>query len=154
MILVYDLRSKNLTQLLLELLHRQIVSEHLADVERWIDGQKWSARAQKAVGSTRHITAEYNELFKTLVTDQYQSIFKSTLRKLKRNLQLTIETHGHKGETVRQIMLSPDSFAQKVAVDRILSDGEKRSVAFADFLTEVSLDTSSKAIVLDDPVSS
>ena len=131
-----------------------MLSTHLADIERWIGDQKWSARAQKAIGSTRHITAKYNELFKTVVTNRYQTLFEDILRKLKRNLKLTIETRGHKGETVRQIILSPQSFAQKLAVDKVLSDGEKRAVALADFLTEVTLDTSSQAIILDDPVSS
>jgi hypothetical protein len=137
-----------------DLQHRQSLAKNLGDIERWIDDQKWCARAQKAVGSTRHITAKYNELFKTLVTDRYQTLFQDILRKLKRNLKLTIETRGHKGEIVRQIILSPESFAQRLPVDKVLSDGEKRAVALADFLTEVTLDTSSKAIILDDPVSS
>jgi ABC-type Mn2+/Zn2+ transport system ATPase subunit len=142
-----------LEQPLRDLHHRRILSAHLAEIERWIDGLKWAGRAQKTVGSTRHITAKYNEFFRTLVTDQYQKVFKTTLQKLKHDLKLTIETRGKKGETVRQIVLSPDAFAQKVAVEKILSDGEKRAVALADFLTEVTLDTSSNAIVLDDPVS-
>ncbi len=137
-----------------ELQHRKMLSTHLADIEHWIDDQKWSARAHKAIGSTRHITAKYNELFKTVVTDRYQALFEDILRKLKSNLKLVIETRGQKGETVRQIILSPQSFAQKLAVDKVLSDGEKRAVALADFLTEVTLDTSSQAIILDDPVSS
>ncbi|RZN37560.1 MAG: hypothetical protein EF813_05655, partial [Methanosarcinales archaeon] len=35
-----------------------------------------------------------------------------------------------------------------------LSEGEKRAVAMADFLTEIALDTSSSGIILDDPVTS
>jgi energy-coupling factor transporter ATP-binding protein EcfA2 len=137
-----------------ELQHRHALGGHLAAMKVWIEGQRWATRAQKAVGSTRHITAKYNELFKALVTDQYRDTFQALLQKLKHNLKLTIETRGQKGETVRQIVLSPEAFAQKVAVDKILSDGEKRAVALADFITEVALDTSSNAIVLDDPVSS
>ena len=38
--------------------------------------------------------------------------------------------------------------------DTVLSEGEKRAVALADFLTEVALDTGSGGIVLDDPVTS
>jgi len=145
---------KDLQDEMRELQHRRTLGQRLSDVTAWVGGQKWAALAQKAVGSTRHITAKYNELFKVLVTDQYRETFQATLLKLKRNLKLTIETRGQKGETVRQIMLSPDAFAQKVAIDKILSDGEKRAVALVDFLTEVSLDTSSNAIILDDPVSS
>jgi wobble nucleotide-excising tRNase len=38
--------------------------------------------------------------------------------------------------------------------DKILSEGEQRAVALADFLTEVGLNPSSAGIVLDDPVTS
>jgi energy-coupling factor transporter ATP-binding protein EcfA2 len=145
---------KKLQDELRELQHRRALGERLADLKVWVNGQQWAARAQKAVGSTRHITAKYNELFKLLVTDQYRHVFQATLQNLRRNLKLTIETRGQKGETVRQIVLSPDAFAQKIAIDKILSDGEKRAVALVDFLTEVSLDASSNAIILDDPVSS
>jgi hypothetical protein len=65
-----------------------------------------------------------------------------------------VETRGRKGETVRQIVLSSDAFAQRVGIEKILSDGEKRAVALVDFLTEACLDGSVSAIVLDDPVSS
>lgn len=137
-----------------ELLHRRTLRDRLPEIKAWIDSQQWAVRAHRALGSTRHITAKYNELFKLLVTDQYRDTFQSILHKLKRNLKLTIETRGQKGETVRQIVLSPEVFAQKVAIEKILSDGEKHAVALADFITEVSLDASSTAIVLDDPVSS
>ena len=145
---------EKLEQLLRELRHRRALGEHLADIEVRVDGHQWASRAQQAVGSTRHITDKYNELFKAVVTDQYRDVFQTTLDKLKPNLKLMIETRGQKGETVRQIVLSPDAFAQRIAIDKILSDGEKRAVALADFLTEVTLDISSNAIMLDDPVSS
>ena len=38
--------------------------------------------------------------------------------------------------------------------DAILSEGEKKAVALADFLTEVALNQTSAGIVLDDPVTS
>jgi len=36
--------------------------------------------------------------------------------------------------------------------DQILSEGEKRAVAIADFLTEAALDRHNRGIILDDPV--
>ncbi len=38
--------------------------------------------------------------------------------------------------------------------DKVLSEGEQRAVALADFLTEVALDDQSAGIILDDPVTS
>lgn len=149
-----DKKLERAEQQLRLLQHRRALGEHLTSIKDWVSGQQWAARAQKAIGSTRHITEKYNELFELLVTEKYRNDFQLTLYKLKRNLKLTIATKGQKGETLRQIVLSPDSFVQNVAIDKVLSDGEKRAVALADFLTEVSLDAASGAIILDDPVSS
>lgn len=143
-----------LSQALRELQHRQVLRDHWQEIKTWIEDQKWAAGAQKKVGSTHHITAKYNELFKALVTDQYRETFETTLQRLKQGLRVGIETKGQKGTTVRQIVLSADAFVQKFPVEKILSDGEKRTVALVDFLTEASLDARSTALVLDDPVSS
>ena len=134
-----------------ELQHRKLLSLHVAEVVGWIDSQQWADRAEQALGSTRHITAQYNELFKLLVTDKYRQTFEAILAKLKRQVEVTIATHGQKGETYRQLVLSPGVFQQKAPIERVLSDGEKRAVALADFLTEVSLDLAASVIVLDDP---
>jgi ABC-type oligopeptide transport system ATPase subunit len=137
-----------------ELSHRKTLAGILPDMKRWITEQGWAARASEAGGSTRHITAKYNELFSKLVADLYRSTFQENLSKLKRHLKVTIETRGQKGETVRQIVLSPEAFAQTFAVEKVLSDGEKRAVALADFISEATLDPQSTAMVFDDPVSS
>jgi hypothetical protein len=79
-------------------------------------------------------------------------MFEQTLRRFKNDMRVTIETRGLKGETVRQIVLSGKS--RSYSVDQILSEGEKRAVGVADFLTEVTLDQNSNAVILDDPVTS
>jgi ABC-type multidrug transport system ATPase subunit len=145
---------QSLTIELREFKHRQILSRILPDIKIWINNQLWAIAANQAAGSTRHITTKYNELFGVLVTDLYRKTFQKNLARLKRHLKVTIETRGHKGETLRQIVLSPEAFAQSFAVDKVLSDGEKRAVALADFITEVTLTPGSTAMILDDPVSS
>ncbi len=50
--------------------------------------------------------------------------------------------------------MDPSIPTDKGTPDKVLSEGEKRAVALADFLTEVALDTTSTGIVLDDPVTS
>ena len=62
--------------------------------------------------------------------------------------------HGQKGETVRQLVLDRAFFPSDYPVDSVLSDGEKRAVALADFITEASLDQSCTGIIVDDPVTS
>jgi hypothetical protein len=67
-----------------------------------------------------------------------------------------VQTTGRKGKTYKQIVLQLNETAvSEIATpEKILSEGEKRAVALADFLTEVALDTTSSSIILDDPVTS
>jgi energy-coupling factor transporter ATP-binding protein EcfA2 len=145
---------QSLTIELREFSHRQVLSRILPDIKIWTNNQLWAIAAGQAAGSTRHITTKYNELFSILVTDLYRKTFQTNLSRLKRHLKVTIETRGHKGETLRQIVLSPEAFAQSFAIDKVLSEGEKRAVALADFVTEVMLTPGSTAMIFDDPVSS
>jgi ABC-type dipeptide/oligopeptide/nickel transport system ATPase subunit len=139
-------------QSLLELKHRKILAHQFNRVTSFVGQKKWAMRARQSIGSTMAITKKYNELFRELVTEQYTALFEETLRRFKDDMRVKLETRGLKGETVRQITLS--SNASGCSVDRVLSDGEKRAVAMADFLTEVTMDQSSNGIVLDDPVTS
>jgi hypothetical protein len=137
-----------------ELKHRQTLALKLPDIKRYVQGKKWAAQARQYLGSTRAITTKYSELFKELVTDKYVSLFEEMLRRFKKNIRVAIETRGSKGETVRQLVLSSDTFMRPFPVSQVLSDGEKRAVAISDFLAEVALDQNCCGIIFDDPVTS
>jgi len=147
-------RLANAERSLRELKHRQILSEQLTQINAYVEKRKWAVRARQSLGSTRTITTKYNELFKELVTDRYRALFEETLKRFRKDIKVTIETRGFKGETVRQVVLNPNSFRAGFSVDQILSEGEKRAVAMADFLTEAALDQHNNGIILDDPVTS
>lgn len=63
---------------------------------------------------------------------------------------------GQKSQTYIQIVLETDLNGSSTAYEpeKVISEGEKRAVAFADFMTEVALDDTSTGIVLDNPVTS
>ena len=145
-----------LQQQLLSLHHRELLGQHLPKIEEYVKKQIWAQRAAKIGGSTRHITSEYKKLFEHLVTDRYIQLFEQTLRDLQRPLRVKVKTTGRKGETYKQIVLEtgPTAPVVEATPDKVLSEGEKRAVAMADFLTEVALDTTSSGIILDDPVTS
>jgi ABC-type lipoprotein export system ATPase subunit len=132
------------------------LGESIPEIEEYVRQQKWAEQAKKALGSTRHITQKHNELFQTLVSDRYIQLFANILEELNCPLNVRVSTKGQKGETLKQIVLEADP-SNKLAVarpDKILSEGEKRAVALADFLTEASLDEGCHVLVLDDPVTS
>jgi len=145
-----------LEQQMQTLQHRVVLSEHFQEVEKYVQRRIWARQAAKVGGSTRHITKKHNDLFKQLVTDHYIELFGQMLRDLGRPLRVGVETKGRKGATYKQIVVKADPSAPVdwVTPDKVLSEGEKRAVALADFLTEVALDTSSSAVTLDDPVTS
>lgn len=147
-------RLAQLQSELRELKHRKLLRMQLSKITSYIHDKRWVRKARQSLGSTRAITTKYNELFKELVTDRYAELFKKTLNSFKSKINVTIETRGQKGETVRQITLNPEKFPTRFPVERILSDGEKTAVALADFLTEAALDESCSGIILDDPVTS
>jgi len=136
--------------------HRATLDEHLDEVEAYVRQRVWAQRAAKAGGSTRHITRKHNELFTELVTNRYIELFEQMLEDLGRPLSVEVATRGRKGATYKQIVVRADPSAPEdmTAPDKVLSEGEKRAVALADFLTEVALDTTSSGIILDDPVTS
>ncbi|MBI5651206.1 MAG: AAA family ATPase [Chloroflexi bacterium] len=136
--------------------HRVILREHYTEIENYVHRRIWAQRAGRVGGNTRHITKKHNDLFRELVTDRYIELFEKILQELGRPLKVKVVTKGRKGETYKQIVLETDPSVplDKGIPDKVLSEGEKRAVALADFLTEIALDTMSSAIVLDDPVTS
>ncbi len=136
--------------------HRKTLGEHLGEIEAYVQRRAWAQKADRVGGSTRHITTKHNHLFKELVTNRYIELFEQMLKDLGRLLSVGVATKGRKGATYKQIVVRADPSVSEdmTAPDKVLSEGEKRAVALADFLTEVALDTSSSAVILDDPVTS
>lgn len=136
--------------------HRVVLQQHLDMVLRYAENLKWAKKAKKIGGSTRHITQKHNELFDELVTRRYIQLFEQTLTALGRPLQVEVRMKGRKGQAIKQVIVKVDASTptRSAIPEKILSEGEKRAVALADFLTEVALDSSSRGIILDDPVTS
>lgn len=134
--------------------HRKTLAANLPAIEQYVRGRKWAAKAERELGTTAHVTLKYNGLFESLVTDRYKASFQSLLDRFGRNLNVSVETRGRKGQTIRQILLSRTDFPSGLSVAKVLSDGEKRAVALSDFLAEAATDESCDGLILDDPVTS
>lgn len=149
-------RIAELEQQLLELQHRDILNQNITKIEEYINSVKWADKASKSGGNSAKITQKHNELFDKYVTAEFVTKFEATLKRLGRPLKVRLGTTGRKGQTYRQVVLQTrdDSIRVEAKPNRVLSEGEKRAVAIADFLTEVNLDPHSCGIILDDPVTS
>ena len=153
-----DAEIQRLSQEKLELEHRHSLAEVMDEVIQFVENTRWieTASSARVKRSTAHISKKYNELFDRLVTQEYIRLFQDTLKKLNCPLLIRIATHAQKGTTIKQIALQTDASItpDKAPPEKVLSEGEQRAVALADFFTEVRLDKQSCGVVLDDPVTS
>ena len=135
--------------------HRSILSGIKKDLLSYVVGLHWASAASKSIGSTAHITRMHDGLFEKVVTQGYVEYFNGVLNELGRGINIKIDTIPRKGATYKQIVLEKCVAAFPAATPgNILSEGEKRAVALADFLTEVDIDPGCSSVVLDDPVTS
>ncbi len=138
--------------------HRKTLSGILAEVLAFIETERWIQKASlaKVRGSTTPITRKYNGLFSSLVTEKYVELFAATLVDMKCPLDVEITYKAEKGKTLKQLGLKTnEKFPHdKAAPEKVLSEGEQRAVALADFFTELALDDQSSGFILDDPVTS
>lgn len=139
--------------------HREILNKNLVAILKWISDKKWAEKAHKALGTTTHISKKYDEIFDLLVTSKYVDVFQRVLQDLNCRFKVSVKTRTQKMEKYKTILLEAEQVADQPAmkaekVEKVLSEGEKRAVAMADFLTEVALDEKSCGLILDDPVTS
>ncbi len=132
--------------------HRQVLHQNIDDVVAFIANEKWvdKARQKKRTAlTTRFVTEKQKELFATLIEGRYKTHLKQECENLKCALPVEFKTRGSSGQTLRGLKIAGNHKPSE-----ILSEGEQRAVALADFLTEVILNPASAGIVLDDPVTS
>ncbi|MYB13467.1 MAG: AAA family ATPase [Rhodospirillaceae bacterium] len=132
--------------------HRQVLNQILPEAERYVSDQGWVRRASGEPRRTLNplpITNKEKELFASIIAQDYKERFSDECRKLNCSLPVEFRTQGQRGQTLRSLTIKG-----RHRPDEILSEGEQRAVALADFLTEVSLNPANAGIVLDDPVTS
>lgn len=131
--------------------HRQVLSQQLAQIEKFVEDAKWARLAESARASlgTRAITDKEKELFGRIIGDSYRKRLVSECEEMDCNVPVELQTVGRSGQTLRSLAM-PGGHKP----DAILSEGEQRAVALADFLTEVGQNPGAAGIILDDPVNS
>ncbi|MBY5693627.1 AAA family ATPase [Rhizobium leguminosarum] len=132
--------------------HRQVLHQNIDDIVAFIANEKWADKARqkkRTALTTRFVTDKQKELFATLIEGRYKTHLKQECENLKCSLPVEFKTRGSSGQTLRGLKIAGNHKPSE-----ILSEGEQRAVALADFLTEVILNPASAGIVLDDPVTS
>ncbi|RUW08817.1 hypothetical protein EOA46_19810 [Mesorhizobium sp. M1A.F.Ca.IN.022.05.2.1] len=134
-----------------ELRHREVLSKNLSDIEKYVADLKWchlaDSKARPAL-NPRHITEKEGELFSRVIAETYRSRLGQECSALECAIPVEFRTKGQKGQTIRSLAI------KEFTLDQILSEGEQRAVALADFLTEAALNELNAGLIFDDPVNS
>lgn len=120
----------------------------LPEIKKFISCMGWVKSAEKVKLSTQKITAFQNKLFTKYVSKKYIEHFEIECNKLNADFSAQIQQRGSKGATLSKLTIKGNN-----PID-VLSEGEQRSVALANFLAETSVDGNNECLVFDDPVSS
>ncbi len=145
-------KEQELDQQINELLDRKILNKKQDDVEKILRGLiaakilKNRSRSFKTDPLSRKTTAAR----KNLIAKNFREIFERELKGLRRsNIKVNLNFETFKARSVIKQAISSD-----YALCEILSESEQKSIALAEFLTEIQLDKNKAPIIFDDPVTS
>ena len=146
-----DEHSKELQKLLNSktlLEHKEKFNTHFSKFETFVNNQVWIKKAVKADYAKRKITETEKALSNKYFNQKYIDAFNGECQKLNGNFGIDINHTGTAGKSYRQLKLKGKN------PNAVLSEGEQKVIAIADFLAEMHLSEVNKGIVFDDPVTS
>lgn len=146
-----DEQSKELEKLLTLktfLEHKEKFNTHFSKFESYLNNQVWIKNAGKADYAKRKITETEKALSNKYFNQKYIDTFNEECQKLNGKFGIDINHTGTAGKSYRQLKLKGKN------PNTILSEGEQKVIAIADFLAEMHLSEVNKGIIFDDPVTS
>ena len=128
--------------------HKEKLNNLFREFENTIIQNNWIQKAQKANFKKRSITEKEKSLSDKYYNQEYIRAFNEECAKLNGNFEINIEQSGSGGKTFRQLKIKGNQ------PNAILSEGEQKVIAIADFLAEMSLSEINRGLIFDDPVTS
>ena len=133
---------------IINLEHKEKLSLHFPKFENYFNMQVWLNKASKANFPKQKITLKEKELSSKYFSENYVSIFNNECQKLNGDFGIEINRTSTAGKSYRQLRLKGKK------PNTILSEGEQKVIATADFLAEMKLSEINRGIIFDDPVTS
>ncbi|WP_143595328.1 AAA family ATPase, partial [Terribacillus saccharophilus] len=118
---------------------------------RWFDIDKDINEYSKAKGkfSTHALTQKQSAAFQEIVQDEYFETFERFANELKVT-DVNLRIVPKKGNTLRKKFVSSEEYK----VSQIMSEGEQKAVAMAEFATDLTMRKDFNTVLFDDPVTS
>jgi ABC-type transport system involved in cytochrome c biogenesis ATPase subunit len=137
---------------LAELTDRRELKTRLPEITTAISNHKWAQRAGQLIRAFPALKRSLTEVSKTaseqLLNADFERRFEEE-RKVLRAPIVKLEFPGRRGQPARRKVVSADHKPSQV-----LSEGEQKVIALADFLAEAALRLIPAPIIFDDPVNS
>jgi len=135
-----------------ELEARLTLRDLLSQVRELVTDAQWAVRAGAHLARFQGIKRSLTETAKRASTEVINREFEDRFRKECEFLcapTVNLDFPGREGEARRRKLLTPEH-----GLGEVLSEGEQKVIALADFLAEASLKPDKSPIVFDDPVTS
>lgn len=146
----HEILSKKQSDLV-ELQSKQTLHDLLPQIERRVSEAKWSSRASiiknSLSGILRSLTDTAKGASEVLLNKGFVKRFEDECRRL-RAPNVTLHFPGRQGQVTRRKTVA----AHKP--NQVLSEGEQKALALADFLAEVTAVPASCPVIFDDPITS
>lgn len=137
------------------------------DAKKWVAQQAVAVRAEverlklykayddwKSLANSRSVSQKSGEVAEQVITRAYVKRFNAELQALgatRIKVEL-VKTKAEKGKVLHRLQLK--GVAGKQTIDTVLSEGERRIVAVAAFLADLTEKPSNAPFIFDDPISS
>lgn len=146
-----DVKEKELKKLIAELKDRKLLFSKKEAVKRIIDNKKIISILDKQTNafSTNSISRKTSQARDELISQNFTDIFHKELKALRKSdLPIDLSFGTDRGITKLKHQISKHQLLE------ILSEGEQKAIALAEFLTELQLDNIKAPVIFDDPVNS
>ncbi len=157
----HDLDAKGIDRVALENAKRELESK------KWVNQQSLAVRAEierlkqykqyddwKSLANSRPVSQKSGEVAEKVITQAYVLRFNRELQALgatRIKVEL-VKTKAEKGKVLHRVQLK--GVKGKQTLDEVLSDGERRVVALAAFLADLTEKPNNAPFIFDDPISS
>ena len=123
----------------------------LPDIRTHVERARWASTAQALVarfrGPLRTLTTAAKEASEGLVSQDFEKAFRAECQAF-RAPNVRLDFPGRKGQAARRKAIAAHRLSE------VLSEGEQKVIALADFLAEVQLKPTASPVIFDDPVTS
>ena len=128
--------------------HKEKFNTHFSKFETYVKNQAWIKKAGKANFEKRKITETEKALSDKYFNQKYIDTFNEECNRLNGSFGIEISHTGSAGKSYRQMKLKGRS------PHAVLSEGEQKVIAIADYIAEMQLSEVNRGIIFDDPVTS